>query len=223
MELFDNWTEQYDRWFTTPTGRLVKQYESELLLELLDPQPGEQILDVGCGTGIFTVDVLERGAGLTGIDLSMPMVGVAVQRFQAERFDGLCADMCKLPFADASFDRVFSMTAIEFVEDGVGAIAELERVTRPGGTIVATTLNSLSPWAEQRREKGRQGHSLFAHAVFRSPDDMRALVKRPCICATAIHFSKDTHADDIPAIESKGQLEKLDNGALLAVQWQKAD
>ena len=44
---FDTWTEPYDRWFTTPVGRLVYAYEAQLLLELLDPQPGERILDAG--------------------------------------------------------------------------------------------------------------------------------------------------------------------------------
>ena len=49
--LFDHWPEKYDRWFETPIGALVKKYENELLLDLLQPRPEERILDVGCGTG----------------------------------------------------------------------------------------------------------------------------------------------------------------------------
>ena len=56
--LFDTWPDRYDSWFATPIGRLVRLYEARLLLAFLEPQPGERILDVGCGTGIFTDDVL---------------------------------------------------------------------------------------------------------------------------------------------------------------------
>ena len=114
--LFDTWTDRYDLWFATPIGQLVRWYEAELLLTFLEPQPGERILDVGCGTGIFTADVLKSGAWVTGIDLSASMLSRAVTR-GGEQFVGLCADMCDMPFSDNSFDRAFSMTAIEFVAD----------------------------------------------------------------------------------------------------------
>jgi len=45
-ELFDEWPERYDEWFTTPIGRLIKQCESELVLEMLRPEHGQKILDV---------------------------------------------------------------------------------------------------------------------------------------------------------------------------------
>ncbi|MGZ3649412.1 MAG: class I SAM-dependent methyltransferase, partial [Syntrophales bacterium] len=52
--IFDEWPEKYDRWFTTPIGSLVRKYENELILDFLNPAPGETILDAGCGTGVFT-------------------------------------------------------------------------------------------------------------------------------------------------------------------------
>jgi ubiquinone/menaquinone biosynthesis C-methylase UbiE len=56
--LFDEWPEKYDQWFETPIGTLVKKYENQLLLDLLQPRRGEMILDVGCGTGVFTLNIL---------------------------------------------------------------------------------------------------------------------------------------------------------------------
>lgn len=219
--LFDSWTDKYDRWFTTPSGRLVKKYETELLLEMLHPQPGERILDVGCGTGVFTEDVLDYGTTVVGIDLSVPMLGIALERTLDQDFCGLCSDMCALPFPDNSFDKVFSMTAIEFVADAEKAIAELDRVTRKGGCIVVTTLNSLSPWAVERHKKAQDGHSLFQNVCFRSPQDMRLLVPQTCVIKTAIHFQKNTQVGDIPEIELRGNREHSDTGAFLAVQWYK--
>jgi len=219
--LFDTWTERYDLWFATPIGQLVRWYEAELLLKFLEPQPGERILDVGCGTGIFTIDVLKSGAWVTGIDLSAAMLSRAVTR-GGEQFAGLCADMCHLPFSDNSFDRVFSMTAIEFVADAATAIAELNRVVKPGGRVVLTSLNGLSPWAEQRRNKAAtQGHSLFEQAHFRTPAEMRSLIPAVCEVKTAIHFLKQTAVDKVPEIEQQGMEQNLETGAFLAVRWNK--
>lgn len=220
--LFDSWTDKYDQWFNTPSGKLIKDYESRLLIGLLDPKPGEKILDAGCGTGIFTRDVLACGPGkVTGVDLSRPMLEIAVKRMDPAKFSSAGADMCALPFADHSFDKVFSMTAIEFIKDAGQAIRELDRVTKKGGCIVVTTLNSLSPWAEQRRQKAENGHPLFQHTFFRSPHEMRRMVPENAVVQTAIHFLKTDSVPDIPEIEEKGSTNHSDKGAFLAVQWIK--
>ena len=231
--LFDKWTTRYDRWFETPLGILVKQYESRLLLDLLNPFPGEKILDVGCGTGIFTIDVMALGPMITGIDISQPMLRKAVHKIYKfgshaktdetikTDFTGVCGDMRTLPFADNSFDKVLSMTAIEFIEDADKAVAELDRVTRKGGTIVLTTLNSLSPWAKQRRKAAKNGHDLFQKIFFRSPDEMRSLVPANSVVKTAIHFLKEDCLSDIPEMEDQGEKNHSDTGAFLAVKWKK--
>lgn len=220
-ELFDSWTDRYEKWFETPTGRMVKVYEEDLLHDLVDPKPHERILDIGCGTGIFTETFLIKGAGVIGLDLSLPMLKVAVARGKGRDFSALCCDMCALPFGDESFDKVVSMTAIEFIADARCAIAEMNRVTRPGGTIVVTTLNSLSPWAEKRRLKAEKGHTLFQKIHFRAPEELAALLPTTALVKTAIHFQKDAPVEQIPEIEKKGSAEALDTGALLAVKWKK--
>ncbi len=219
--VFDSWIEQYDEWFTTPTGLYVHQYEADLLLELLDPRPGEHILDVGCGTGIFTRDVSARGVRVTGMDLSFGMLAKAAEQGSGD-FSAVCGNMRALPFADQTFDRAFSMTAIEFVEEISIPLQELHRVTKKGGCLVVATLNALSPWAVQRQKKAQKGHSLFSHAYFRTPDAIRSLVNSPCTVKTAVHFRKDTPVADIPEIERKGASAGLETGALLAVQWHNA-
>ena len=219
--LFDTWTEKYDNWFETPVGQYVKQYELALLLEMLNPQPGDLIFDAGCGTGVFTRNVINRGSKVVGMDLSVPMVAKGHLSMEGPSFSGVCGDMCALPFTDNSFDRVFSMTAIEFIPDAAQAISELSRVVKKGGPIVVTTLNSLSPWAKRRTQKAEEGHTLFQNIIFRSPADMALLTPKDSVMKTAIHFQKDEPVENIPHIEEKESKLNPDTGAFLSVQWVK--
>ena len=219
--LFDEWPEKYDQWFETPIGTLVKKYENQLLLDLLQPRRGEMILDVGCGTGVFTLNILGLGTRVIGLDISQPMLVRASQKAQKYPFRGVAGDMRFLPFADECFDKVVSMTALEFTEDGKGAVSELFRVTRKGGVVVVTTLNSLSPWATRRKKAADRGHSLFEQMTFRSPDDLRALVPVDGTVKTAIHFLKDDDPQRAPEIERDGQKQGLDTGAFVAARWVK--
>jgi SAM-dependent methyltransferase len=104
--LFDEWPDRYDEWFQSPIGALVKHYESLLLLDLLQPCRGEMILDVGCGTGIFTLDVLESGPNVVGLEISQPMLMRARQKIGAKSFHPITGDMLSLPIADEVFDKM---------------------------------------------------------------------------------------------------------------------
>jgi ubiquinone/menaquinone biosynthesis C-methylase UbiE len=220
-EIFDDWPEKYDLWFETPMGRLIKNYESKLLLEMLKPGQGEVILDAGCGTGIFTADILETGARVVGLELALAMLRRALAKFPDRTFKSVIGDIRDLPFADASFHKTISITAIEFIQDAGIAVEELFRVTKPGGFIVVATLNSLSPWAQQRKAAAQKGHPLFRHAMFRSPDEMKGLSPVEGIIQTAIHFEKDDDPEDAPEIEKAGSEKDLDTGAFLAARWIK--
>ncbi|SPF40110.1 Methyltransferase type 11 (fragment) [Syntrophobacter sp. SbD1] len=159
-EIFDQWPEKYDMWFETPIGRLVRQYESRLLLEMARPGHGEKILDVGCGTGVFTADLLAAGSEVTGFELSLPMLRRAGEKASGRPFYMVRGDMRRLPFATGSFDKTISVTAIEFLdEDAPSAVAEMFRVTRPGGLVVVASLNSLSPLGGQKKGRSRSGPS----------------------------------------------------------------
>lgn len=220
--LFDEWPERYDAWFETPIGRLVRDCEGELILDLLRPAPGERILDAGCGTGVFTVDILESGAGVTGLDLSLPMLKRAREKAEGRPFHATAGDMLSLPFADGAFDKTISVTALEFVSDARVALEELSRVTKSGGTVVAATLNALSPWAARRRAAAeKNARSIFKHVFFRSPDELKAAMPREGEIRTAVHFLKDEDPSEARRIESEGQSKALDTGAFLAARWVK--
>ena len=220
-KLFDEWPEKYDRWFETPIGALVKKYENELLLALLQPGPHEIILDVGCGTGIFTLNILGFGPRITGLDISYPMLKRAEQKAKGYPFRAVAGDMRYLPFADECFDKAVSMTALEFIADGRAAVDDLFRVIKKGGVVVVTTLHSLSPWADRRKKEAARGHSLFEQMTFRSPEDMRDLAPVAATVKTAIHFLKDDDPQRAIEIEREGQQKGLDTGAFVAARWVK--
>ena len=219
--LFDEWPEAYDRWFETPIGALVKKYENELLLDLLQPRPGEMILDVGCGTGVFTLNILDCGPRMIGLDISQPMLKKAEQKAKGYPFQCVAGDMQALPFGDGCFDKVVSMTTLEFIAEGIEAVDDLFRVTKKGGVVVVTTLNRLSPWADRRQKAAEKGHSLFEQMIFRSPEDMRALAPIHGTVKTAIHFLKDDDPQSVPEIERDGKQRGLDTGAFVAARWIK--
>ncbi len=221
VRLFDDWPDKYDRWFESPIGALVKKYENALLLDLLLPGPQEKILDVGCGTGIFSLNILGFGPRVTGLDMSYPMLKRAEQKAEGYDFQAVAGDMRYLPFADECFDKTVSMTALEFIADGRAAVEDMFRVTKKGGVVVVTTLNSLSPWADRRKQKAEDGHSLFKQMIFRSPDDMRALASVDGTVKTAIHFSKEDDPPRAMEIERKGRKRDLDTGAFVAARWVK--
>lgn len=221
VQLFDEWPEAYDRWFTTPIGSLVKKYEAQLILDLLKPKQGEIILDAGCGTGVFTLDILSMGSRVVGLDIAFPMLIQAGKKLKGYPFRMVLADMLNLPFSENSFDKVVSVTALEFIKDAKGAVEELFRVTKRGGCIVVATLNSLSPWASRRKAEAKERHTIFEKAIFRSPDELRSLASIEGVVKTAIHFQKEDEPERAVEIEREGQRKNLDTGAFVAVRWEK--
>jgi len=120
-----------------------------LVVEMLGPHPGD-VLDVGCGPGVMIEAVVARGGRLTGIDLSAEMVGRARDRSRALRAEDRCRFVVGsaegLPFEDAAFDAVTAMGVLEYVPDDARALREMARVVRPGGVVIVTVPNLVSPW-----------------------------------------------------------------------------
>lgn len=97
-------------------------------LDLLDPQPGERILDVGCGDGALSRGIVARGATVLGIDNSPEMVAAA----RAGGIDALVLDASDMPFF-AEFDAAFSNAALHWVLAKEQAARSIFRALKPGG------------------------------------------------------------------------------------------
>ncbi len=104
------------------------------LLEDLDPQPGQRILDLGCGTGQLTNSIAERGADVLGLDASPDMIGQARQNYPRLRF--LLQDATAMQF-QSEFDAVFSNAALHWIPDGSTVALNIFRALRHGGRFIA--------------------------------------------------------------------------------------
>lgn len=145
--------QDYDAWYDSPRGRWIGATELALLRRRLDLRAGQQVLDVGCGSGWFTRQLAQAGLQPTGLDLDAAMLAVARQRTPAG-IHWLQGDATRLPFADRSFDHVVALTSLCFVPDWPRAVAEMVRVARRGVALGLLNRHSLL-W----REKGRGGGS----------------------------------------------------------------
>jgi len=118
------------RWDAADYAR-VGAFVAELgsaALDLLDPQPGERILDVGCGDGVLTRKIAERGAQVTGIDSSLEMVRAA----HANGVDALVVDASEIAF-DGDFDAAFSNAALHWMLDRERVASGIFGALKPGG------------------------------------------------------------------------------------------
>lgn len=134
-------------------GRAAAHYDSvaqvqrqigQRLLQQLPEDNGGHWLDLGCGTGYFTPQLVDRCESVLGLDLAEGMLNFARQRLRDERplqtVQWLCGDAEALPLADASLSGIFSSLAIQWCADLPQLFAELQRVLKPGGRILLATL-----------------------------------------------------------------------------------
>jgi len=111
-------------------------------------KPGcQKVLDVGCGSGVFVQDIVDRGAEYWGIDLSPNMVQEGVRVFPAAKNAHFAVGSgASIPFADGSFDTVICVGVLDRLPDAQPIVAEMLRVLSPGGTLVISVSNRTSPY-----------------------------------------------------------------------------
>lgn len=145
--------------------------ERNAMIDELRLAPGARVLEIGCGTCRDTVHLLERGASVCAGDLSREMLVIGRQRLgehgaDLARVRLFRADAMRLPFPDGAFDAAFHFGGLNLFPDIAAALAEMARVVRPGGRIVAGD-EGVAPWlaATQFADILRNSNPLFAHSA----------------------------------------------------------
>jgi len=111
------------------------------VLEALAPQPGQRLLDVGCGLGYLLERAVASGLDVVGVDLS-PRAASACQ-FRVPSAKVLVADGQRLPFPDETFDIVTILGSLEHYIDPGQGLLEIRRVLRPGGRVAIVVPNGF--------------------------------------------------------------------------------
>ncbi|HUR77475.1 MAG TPA: methyltransferase domain-containing protein [Acidimicrobiales bacterium] len=135
------------RWVAEADGRdRVLQPVADALFDAARLQPGERVLDIGCGCGVTTMRAAELvGTGeVTGVDLSELMLEVARQRAGSTRIGYVEADAQTHPFAPDAYDVVISRFGTMFFDDPVAAFANIRVALVPGGRLCLATWQPLA-------------------------------------------------------------------------------
>lgn len=174
----DDLAQRYASWRTSTRGVITERLELAAVLNVLGPLRGKRVLDAGCGDGGNSIEFASRGAKVTGVDLSAPMLALARQRSTTERIEveWQQGDITTLAAPDESFDLVVALTVLCLVSDPRRVVRELSRVLAPGGRLVIGELHRWSLWAVRRRVRGWAGDTFWRGARFWSVRALRELM-----------------------------------------------
>ena len=122
----------YDRFMGRYSVRLAPSFA-----DFAGIAAGRRVLDVGCGPGALTTELVQRlgAAAVAAVDPSAQFVAAARERHPGVQVRIAAAE--ELPFADAEFDAALAQLVVHFMDDPVGGLAEMARVTRNGGVVAA--------------------------------------------------------------------------------------
>ena len=126
-------------WGNGPYERITNTLRDihDLVIERVDPQPGERVLDAATGTGAVAILAAQRGAEVVGQDIAPVLIDTARARASEAgatvQFE--VGDAEDMTYDDASFDVVTSTCGVMFAPDHAAVAGELARVTKPGGRI----------------------------------------------------------------------------------------
>ena len=137
VSLFQVDADAYDRFMGRYSVVLAPRFADAAGIEA-----GQRVLDVGCGPGALTTELVERLGveAVSAVDPSEPFVAAAERRLPG--IDARLASAEALPFADDTYDAALAQLVLHFLGDPEQGVRELARVTRPGGTVAACTWDS---------------------------------------------------------------------------------
>lgn len=176
--------------------------QRRVTLEALSVESGQQVLDVGCGSGFLTYELAklvgDKGK-VTAIDKSDAMIEATLERCAGmDQVSAQTADIGALPFGDEQFDAVTCTQVLLYVEDVTKAITELVRVTRAGGRVAILETD----W---RGAIMHSNHPEISDAIFSAWDQSVPSPNLPRRLSRLMHDTglEVTHSEAIPLLNTE--------------------
>ncbi|HBX23533.1 MAG TPA: SAM-dependent methyltransferase [Desulfotomaculum sp.] len=191
-QLFDAMANDYDDWYLAPAGCFADRVEKDAILSYLKVEPQLSALDIGCGTGNYTLLLARSGLRVTGLDISPGMLVRARAKAEEAHLDikFLQGDAVALPFNDNTFDIVLSVSALEFAPHLETALQEAYRVLKSGGQLVVGVLGRDSTWGRYYADKARRKpDSVFNKAKLYNLEELRSAMPGVGVQAQAVLFT----------------------------------
>lgn len=202
---YDTVADTYDHHYDHHRG---KKYHTHLSNHLMKALPeGGNLLDIGCGTGLFVEKYIQRGGQGTGLDISGKMLAKARRRCPDCEF--IVGTGEKLPFEDCSFNAVSSVLVFSYVRNPAAMLSEVYRILEPGGSVALCTLGkklitSGIPSLYKIGEKIRIKHVVmkdFGEHYYDEPE-MITLFDNAGFCNVNVKWCSFAHIDMIDPIFS---------------------
>ncbi len=223
MIAFDNEATAYDAWYTTKKGALIDEVETALAMELLRPEKTMRILDIGCGTGNYSIKLATLGCHVTAIDVSENMLDIARTKALKKNLDidFRIGAVENLEFENESFDAVVSVTAIEFFDDVQKGFEEMFRVAKKEAPIVVGTINKESAWGELYETPYFKENTVFRYANLVGKSMLSKIKADKLIdFKESLFFLPDTPEEDLN-LDLENSLSEKNRGGFICGLWKK--
>src|SRR5258707_10258554 len=177
-------------------------YDRPAVLAALGPVSGLHVLDAGCGPGLYTTELLDRGGEVTAFDASPVMVELAKAQVAGRARVDRAVLGEPLPYPGGAFDLIVCALAIHYADDRGAAFAEFFRVLRPGGALVVSTQHPVMDWL---RKGGSYFDTKLETDTWRTPhgDQPVRFWREPlsalCTAATSARFLIENLTEPLPA------------------------
>jgi ubiquinone/menaquinone biosynthesis C-methylase UbiE len=151
IQFYQEESHSYDRKrFLSAKGKYLDSYQKNIVVGMVDSWSGKQILDVGCGTGRFSVELIRQGADVVSIDTSTEMLRRLNEKTGEDPVPGsptlVCGGAYDLPFKDNEFDGCVCINVLNHLAGWGRVFTEIGRVIRPGGFFIMNFANMSSPY-----------------------------------------------------------------------------
>lgn len=209
--VFNHYSEDYDRWFDTPEGKVLFRMEVEAV-RLLTRDIEKPSLEIGVGTGRFAKEL-----GIdAGIDPSLKSLEIAKKRgIKVEKAKGE-----KLPFKDKTFGAVFILFTLCFVEDPGMVLFEAKRVLKTGGRLIVGIINRESPWGQLYLKKKAEGHPIYRYTTFYNVYEIVKMIEEAGMAVEAYSSTLCQPPHEIPH-EEPARNELIKNAGFVCILARK--